>query len=527
MFDVVIKNGIVVDGVVGEPYRADIGVVGDAIAAIEPTIDSGRAARIVDADGCFVTPGFIDVHSHSDYYLMMDPRAHSRLLQGVTTEIGGNCGYAAAPHDGDTLAARAKDYREQFGLDVSWRSAGEYFDLLAQRKPGINFGLLIGYNTVRGSVMGHADRPPTVDEMERIKATVDRALAEGAFGMSVGVVYPPACFADVDEFADVFRVVADHDKIFTSHIRSEGEGLIEALAEVVEIARRSGCRLQVSHLKTAGKANWGKLDDAFALLEEAQADGVELMADRYPYLASNTGLSVVLPDEAFEGGRDKLLERLADATIRATFTKDILRRHPEPAYWGSVMVSQVVTPKNRDLEGLTVVEGAALRGKDPFTFVYDLLLEERSNVEAIYFVMSAANMDRIYAKPWVMVGSDSGARNIDGPLAIGRPHPRTFGSYPRFWREYVREREIFTPAEAVRKMATAPADFFRIPDRGRLAVGKKADAAVFDPARFTDKATFTAPLAYPEGLRATLVNGRVAVDKGVVADIGAGAVLTQ
>ncbi len=526
MFDLVIKGGTVIDGIADAPYAADVAIENGKVAAVAPAIDAGRAAKSIDATGAYVTPGFVDVHSHSDYYLAMDPRAHSRLLQGVTTEIGGNCGYAAAPHAGETREVRAKDYREQFGLDVCWTSVADYFAALEAKRPAINFGLLAGYNTVRGSVMGHADRAPDDAEMKRIRAMVGDALDQGAVGMSVGVVYPPACFAKTDEFVEAFREVATRGKIFTSHIRSEGPGLLEALAEVTAIAKSAGCKLQVSHLKTAGKANWDKLDRAFAILEGAMADGVDLKADRYPYLASNTGLSVVLPDQAFDGGRDTLLARLADPDTRRAFRGDILGRHPEPEYWGDVMISQVVTEKNRDLEGLTVAEGAKRRGADPFNFVFDLLLEEKGNVEAIYFVMSQENMDRIFAKPWVMVGSDSGARNIDGPLAIGRPHPRTFGSYPRFWREYVRERNIFTPVEAIHKMATLPASFFGLSGRGTLAEGAKGDVAVFDPATFTDRASYADPHAYPDGMIATLVNGVVAVEGGETTGAAAGQVVT-
>ena len=347
LYDLLVKNGLLADGVSGELYRSDIAIDGEKITAIAENIDPGQARKTIDAKGQIVAPGFVDVHSHSDYYLLIDNRAESKLMQGVTTEVGGNCGYAAAPMAGEVLKVRTKDYEEQFGLKVSWSGLDQYFATLAEKKPGVNFAALLGYNTVRGSVMGYDDRAPTSQEMEKIKAMVAEGLDHGAVGMSVGVVYPPACFAKIEEFTEAFGVVAGRGKVFTTHIRSEGAKLIEALEEVAKVAKGSGAKLQVSHLKTAGKDNWKKLDKAFAILEKAADDGITLMADRYPYLASNTGLQVVLPDRAFDGGRDQLLDKLADKQERKKFREEILANHPEPEYWETVMVSQVVTDKNR------------------------------------------------------------------------------------------------------------------------------------------------------------------------------------
>ena len=522
MYDLLIKNGLLADGVSDKTYRADIAIEGDKIAAIAENIDPERAKKTIDAKGQIVAPGFVDVHSHSDYYLLIDNRAESKLMQGVTTEVGGNCGYAAAPMAGEVLTNRTKDYEEQFGLKVTWSGLDQYFATLAKKKPGVNFAALLGYNTVRGSVIGFEDREPTQKEMGNIKAMVADGLDHGAVGMSVGVVYPPACFAKIDEFTKAFGVVAKRDKVFTTHIRSEGAKLIEALEEVTKVAKGSGAKLQVSHLKTAGKDNWSKLDKAFEILEKAADDGITLMADRYPYLASNTGLQVVLPDRAFDGGRDQLLQKLANKQERKKFREEILENHPEQEYWETVMVSQVVTDKNRDVEGLTVTEGAQKRGKDPFNFIFDLLIDEKANVEAIYFCMSQENMDRILAKPWVVVGSDSGARNIDGPLAQGRPHPRTFGSFPKFFAEYVTRKKVFTIPEAIRKMSTAGCEFFKIANRGKLKPGYFADIVIFDPEQFDDTSTYKEPLSYPVGLSHVFVNGVHAVKNGRPCDAGAG-----
>ena len=514
MFELVIANGLVADGVSPTLARKDVAIDGGAIAAVEDRISPGRARRLIDAGGDVVAPGFVDVHSHSDYYLIVDPRALSKVAQGVTTEVGGNCGYAAAPMEGAVRARRAQDYRAQFGIDVPWRSLAEYFEALSQKGSGVNFAALLGYNTIRGSALGEGAVQPDAGGMRAVKKMIAEGLDHGALGMSVGVVYPPACFAGVDEFAEAFRVVAERGRIFTTHIRSEGARLLEALEEAVAVAKRSGARLQVSHLKTAGKANWGKLDRAFEILEGAMADGVTLMADRYPYLASNTGLQVALPDWAFDGGRDALMARLSNSSDRARFKREILLSHPEPEYWGTVMISQVVTENNRGLEGLTVTQGAEQRGKDVFDFYFDTLVEENTDVEAIFFCMNAENLERILKKPWVVPGSDAGARAAEGPLSIGKPHPRTFGTYPRYFGEFVRERGIMPLAEAVRRATSLPCEFFGIPRRGRLTPGYFADVVVFDPAAIADMATYEAPHAYPRGISHVLVNGVAAVEHG-------------
>jgi N-acyl-D-amino-acid deacylase len=321
-------------------------------------------------------------------------------------------------------------------------------------------------------------------------------------------------------------VVAARGKVFTSHIRSEGARLLEALEEMVKVAKGSGVKLQVSHLKTAGKDNWDKLDRAFEILEEAMAQGVSVMADRYPYLASNTGLQVTLPDHAFDGGKDALTKRLADTGERAVFTREILKNHPEPEYWDTVMISQVVTEANKDLEGLTVTQGAAKRGKDTFSFIYDLLGQENTDVEAIFFCMNEDNLARILGKPWVVVGSDSGARAIDGPLAIGRPHPRTFGTFPRFFKEFVREKKIFTIPQAVRKTSTQAAEFFGIRNRGKIKSGYFADIVVFNPDTIGDTSTYTEPLSYSKGIEHVLVNGVFAVENGAPMQNRAGRAIT-
>ncbi|MDH5511562.1 MAG: amidohydrolase family protein [Nitrospinota bacterium] len=527
MYDIVIKNGQVADGVTDNLYRADLVINGDKISALAPNVSEGLAKKVVDASGMVVAPGFVDVHSHSDYYLVIDPRAESKLLQGVTTDVGGNCGYSAAPMSGALRERRVKDYQSQFGIKVGWSSLEEYFETITRAGHGINYAAMLGYNTIRGSILGENDSQPDSGSMEKIKTVIADGLDQGAVGVSVGVVYPPACFATEDEFAEAIAVVGERGKVFATHIRSEGPRLTESLQEVVNVARRSGAKLQVSHLKTAGKANWGKLDRAFEILEGAMAEGMRVMADRYPYLASNTGLQVVLPDRAFDGGKEALLRRLNNGAEREAFLKDILTAHPEPEYWDTVMVSQVVNLKNRDVEGLTVTQGADLRNKTPHDFVFDLLAEEDAYVEAIFFCMNQENMDRIFHKPYVMVGSDAGARAISGPLAIGKPHPRTFGSFPAFMQKYTRESRSLSIPEAVKKSSSMAAQFFGLSGRGEITPGSFADIVIFDPGSIRDNSTYTNPIAAPSGIKSVFVNGSLAVQDGKLTNNLAGQVITR
>ncbi|MBI5177828.1 MAG: D-aminoacylase [Nitrospinae bacterium] len=512
MLDAVIKNSTLFGLPGGKSAVADLGIRDGRICAVGKV--EAQAHRVVDGTGYYTLPGFVDCHSHSDYYLLIDPSAAGKLRQGVTTEVGGNCGYSSAPIAGDILKVRREAYKEQFGLDLDWKDFAEYWARLKQKGSAVNYAGLIGYNTVRASVLGSKDVRAEGEGKEKMKAAIRENLAQGAAGMSVGLVYPPACFATKEEMTEMVAEVQKAGKIFTTHIRSEGQTLVESIEEVIEIARRTGVKLQISHLKTAGKDNWHKLDRVFELIESGRAQGVDIECDRYPYTASNTGLQVVLPDWAFDGGRDAILERLKDSATRAKLKEEILKNHPEPEYWDTVMVSQVATRLNYDMQGLTVRQGSEARGKDPFTFIFDLLLEEKTEVEAIYFCMNESNMDRIILKDYVMVGSDAGARSVDGPLGIGRPHPRTFGTFPRFFREYVFGKKLVSMADAVHKTSTAACERFGLEKRGLLAEGYHADIVMFHPERVADTAGYENPLSYPRGIDYVWVNGVLTLDKG-------------
>jgi N-acyl-D-amino-acid deacylase len=520
MLDAIIRNSTLFGLEGDESRKIDLGIKDGLIAKIGNMEE--EAERVIDAGGRYTMPGFVDVHSHSDYYLLIDPRAESKVMQGVTTEIGGNCGYSSNPIGGEIQKIRGETFKEQYGLDLDWHDFSQYFKRLEKGGTSVNFAGLIGYNTLRASILGLSDIEMQNGVREKMEKTIKDNLDQGAAGMSVGLVYPPACFASMDEVAGMVSHVKKADKIFTTHIRSEGAQLEESIEEVIEIARRTGVKLQISHLKTAGKENWQKLDSIIETIEKARAQGLDIGCDRYPYTASNTGLQVLLPDWAFDGGRDAVLERLADRSTRKKLTEEILKNHPEPGYWESVMIAQVVSNKNLHTQGKTVAQAADEAGKNVFDFILDLLLEEKTEVEAIYFCMNESNMDRIIVKDYVIIGSDSGARTLSGPLGDGHPHPRTFGTFPRFFRDYVFDRKLIPMREAVRKTSTAACERYGIKKRGRLMEGFHADIVVMDPKKVADRSTYEKPLSYPAGIEYLFVNGVLTLDSGKHTGVTAG-----
>jgi len=511
MYDVVIQGADLIDGTGAPARRADLAVAGDRIAAIG-RIDPSRGRRVIAADGLTLAPGFVDIHSHSDYHLLLQPTADSAVRQGVTLEIGGNCGYAAAPIWGPWLEERAATYRDLYGLDHQWRSVAEYLDRLDAIGISENFGLLMGHNTLRGSAMGGANRAPTADELDAMIGAARQGMAEGALGLSTGLVYPPACFSLADELATIATAVREAGGVLACHMRSEGDGLLEAIEEIIGVAERARISLQISHLKTSGERNWPKLPEAFRLIEAARGRGIDVSCDRYPYTAANTGLQAVLPSWALEGGRQERVGRLRDPASRTRIARELAVQYSAD-YWSGLMISEVSREEHRGLEGLRVSEAATRDGKPPIDFVVDLLITEQMQVDGIFFTMCEENLREILTKPYAMIGSDSGCRSHEGPLSRGRPHPRTFGTFARVLGHYARDTRLLDLPTAVRKMTWDPCRKLGLHDRGRLQVGCAADLVLFDAATVSDRATYDAPIQYPVGIRFVLVNGIVAVEE--------------
>ncbi len=524
--DILIRGAMVFDGGGGPPLEADVAITGDRIASVGRDIAPHAAKRVLDARGLAAAPGFVDIHGHSDYHLLLTPTAESAVLQGVTCEVGGNCGYSAAPIWGPWWEDRARSYREIYGLDHGWHEVGDYFRRLLDTGISINFGLLIGHNTLRGSAMGGADRAPTAEEMQAMVAALERGMDEGALGLSTGLVYSPACFSSPEELAALTAVAGRKGGLLTTHMRSEGDGLLEAIQEVIAAAEAGRTPLQISHLKTYGERNWDKLSRAFELIEAAQRRGVDVTADRYPYTAANTGLQAVLPRWAIEGGKVEQTARLGDPAVRARIRHEI-GEGPNARDWSQVMISEVTLPQNRRYQGLRVDAAARLAGQETLTFILDLLQEEQTQVEAIYFTMSEENLQAILRKPYVMIGSDSGCRAHYGPLSTGRPHPRTFGTFARVLGHYGRDARLFDLSTAIRKMTSDPCLRLGLTHRGCLRPGYVADVVLFDPEQVRDTATYEEPIRYPAGVRTVLVNGVVTVEAGEHTGVRAGRIVTK
>ena len=513
MFDIVILNGLIVDGSGEKPFTGHLGTNGQRIADISVSHPL-KGRRVIDAQGMAVSPGFVDIHGHSDYFLLLNPQAESKVRQGVTTEIGGNCGYSAGPIFGSEAHEREVQYEKQFSLNLNWHTVGEYHRKLEEEGVSINFGLLVGHNTIRASVMGKDNRGPDKKELQQMCSTVEEGMRDGAFGLSTGLIYSPACFSDKEELVALNQVVNRYRGIFTTHMRNESDFVLEAVREVVEVAKEARVPLQISHLKTSREKNWDKLQGIFRIIEEARREGVDITCDRYPYIASNTGLQAVLPSWALEGDQEVRTERLGDTKFREKVKDSIVRQHPEQGYWETIIISTVMSAKNKVYEGMNIVEASKRAGKEPFEFVMDFLIEEDMNVSANYFTMCEKNLKEIFKKPYTMIGSDSACRADYGPLGEGKPHPRAFGTFPRILSKYVREEKIMDLSLAVKKMASGPCKKIGIRERGVLQRGFYADIAIFDPENVMDKATFADPVQYPTGVAYVIVNGQVTVEEG-------------
>jgi N-acyl-D-amino-acid deacylase len=505
-FDLIIKNGKIIDGSGNPWYKADIGILGETIKKIGE-IKKFDTEKTIDANSMIIAPGFIDIHSHSDIPVLVDPEVHSKIRQGVTTEVVGNCGSSAAP-----MNASLKEYREKYArtrvpddFKFDWESMADYLNKIEAQGSGFNVASFVGHGTIRQNVMGHNASKPTKEELEEMKKLVGIAMKDGAWGMSTGLIYPPSVYAETEEIIELSKIVANYSGIYASHIRGEGESLLEAIVEAGEIGEKSGAPVQIAHFKASGKSNWGKTKAALALVKKYRNMGIDITFDQYPYIAGSTGLKSLFPHWAHEGGAEKMIKRLKDPKIRKKM-RDQLRRNE----WDQIMVAYAKNhPK---YNGKNIEEIAELENKDPYDSVCDLLIAEDNQVQIVSFGMDEEDVRRVMRSPFGMVGSDGSAISPEGILGHGNPHPRYYGTFPRVLGYYVRE-EVLSLPEAVRKMTSAPAQKLGIKDRGRLRQGYKADLTIFDPDKIKDNATFTNPHQYPSGIPFVMVNGTLVVDK--------------
>lgn len=512
-FDLVLKGGTILDGTGGPAWKADIGISGDTITAIG-SITPDQGNRVIDVVGMHICPGFIDIHAHSDGSIFGYPTADSRVRQGITTELNGNCGSSAAPLTGVGVEERRKSWLEQEEIDADWSDVASYFERLEKQKISINHALLLGQGTLRENTVGNADRLLNDDETKQMIRGLEEGMDQGAYGLSTGLEYTPGRYTPTEEIVEMARVVSRRGGLYASHIRNEERTLLEAIAEAVEIGRRAGIRVQVSHLKAAGSGNWSKQRASLDLLESARRDGVNVLADAYPYTAYSTGLTVFLESWTLEGTRSDLMKRLKDPETRGRIRKELIARIPiDPGDFNLLVVSSVKTTKNRFAVGKDLKEIANFWKMEPVDAALRLLEEEESDVSIVGHGMSPENVQMVLAHPIVMMGSDGLTMAPSGKLGETRPHPRSYGTCPRMLGYYCRERKIFDLPTAVKKMTAMPADQIGLPDRGRIARGKKADLVLFHPDIVKDEATFQDPHRYPSGIEYVLVNGIVVVEQ--------------
>jgi N-acyl-D-amino-acid deacylase len=526
-YDLLIRQGTVYDGTGAPPYQADIAVAEGRIVAIGRL--EGTARDTIDASGLAVAPGFIDLHTHSDLSFLIDPDAQSKVRQGVTTEVVGNCGMSmGAPLLGEARQV-LRDRVATYGvsLEAEWTTFAEYMERLERARPPLNVACQVGHGSVRLAVLGWADRAPTPEEMERMRGLVAEALEAGALGFSTGLFYAPGSYARTEEVMELAREAAKRGRLYSTHIRDEGDysvGLFSALQEAVEIGRMTGVRVQVSHLKCMGPSTWGKAERLLERLERARAEGVDVAGDQYPYTAGSTYLAAAaFPRWAQVGGRKALLENLRDtafqARLRAAVADNYARRG------GAERVVIAYHPQRRDLEGLSIARIADQWGVDPVEATLRLYQEGEAFV--VVHQMVEEDVERIAAHPWVAVGSDGSSLRDTGPLSEGKPHPRSYGCFPRFLARYGRERRVVGLPEAVRKMTSLPAGRLGLTHRGRIAPGCWADLVCFDPKGVADTATFQEPHRYPQGIPHVLVNGVPVVRNGEYTGARAGKVLRR
>ncbi len=516
-YDLIIRNGTVYDGLGSPAEAADVAINGDRIAAIGD-LSGARADEEIDATGLAVSPGFINMLSWATRSLIADGRGMSDIKQGVTLEIMGE-GSSMGPLN-DAMKEDVRERQGEIRFDIEWTTLDEYLRFLETRGISPNVASYVGATTIRVHEVGYEDRPPTADELARMQELVRQAMRDGALGVGSSLIYAPATFADTDELIALVSAAAEYDGAYISHLRSEGNRLEEAVQEIIKIASVTGAPAEIYHLKAAGRGNWSKLDRVFELIESAQAAGLRISADMYTYRAGSTGLDATMPRWVQEGGHDAWVERLRDPAIRERVAAEM--RDPNVDWENffvqagpdGILLSEFRNPDLRPLLGKTLAEVAEARGTDPATTAMDLVVEDDSRVGAVYFLMSDENVRKKVAKPWISFGSDAAAVASEGVFLEANPHPRAYGNFARVLGRFVREEELLSLEEAIRRMTSLPAANTGIRDRGRLVTGYYADIAIFDPDEIEDAASFEYPHQYARGVVHVIVNGEPVLREG-------------
>src|SRR6476659_5439884 len=517
-FDVIIRNGTVYDGTSAEPRQADVAIRGDKIAGIGD-FTSAKANTVVDAKGLAVAPGFINMLSWSTESLIADGRSQSLIRQAVTTEIMGE-GESMGPVND---RVREKMLREQKDIhyEIKWTTLAEYLHYLEARGVSCNIASFIGATTIRENVIGFDDKPPTPEQLDAMRALVRQEMEAGALGIGTSLIYPPAFYAKTPELIELCKVAAKYQGKYISHMRSEGNQLLEALDELIRISREAKIPAEIYHIKAAGESNWPKLDSLLARIEAAQKEGLKITADMYTYTAAGTGLDACLPPWTEEGGYPALFKRLRDPATRQKIAKEV--KTPSDAWENlylaagspdKILLVGFKSEKLKPLTGKTLAEVAKMRGKDPIDTAMDLIAEDESRISTVYYVMSEENVKKELRKPWISFGSDEASQAPESPFTKSNPHPRAYGNFARVLGKYVRDEKVLSMTDAIHRLSGLPATNLGLDHRGFLKEGMFADVVVFDPATITDHATFEKPHQYATGVKHVFVNGVQVIKNG-------------
>jgi N-acyl-D-amino-acid deacylase len=528
-FDVLITKGQVIDGTGNPSFRADIGIQDGKISRIRRSLDSAKVKKVIDASEMIVCPGFIDVHTHDDLYVISKPSADEKIVQGITTVVTGNCGFSPAPflrNSGETLQSFSgilggAEILHKFHDVVTF---GDYQEIVKECHPGINVASLVGNITIRINAMGHDMREPTDTELEIMRKLVSEAMADGAIGLSSGLIYAPGSYAQTDELIELCKVVKQYDGIYTSHIRGESDSLISSLQEAIDIGEKADIPVQISHFKVSGELNWGKSSEAIKLIEDARTGGIEITADQYPYSAGSTGMFALLPPDTLSVGMEELARNLKKTDFREKLKRritsgedDVSHGMMHEAQFQKIIVS--TSQLHPEYEGKSLADIAQKTKQHPIDLVFDLVAQEKRGITMVMFSMGDEDIDRIMQSSFVMMGSD-------GLPSFGtKIHPRMTGTAPRILGKYVREKGILSLENAIRRMTSLPAQTFRFQSKGLLMKGFDADVVIFNPKTVADRSTYDDPYQSPEGIDYVLVNGEIAVKKNKVLGAKSGKVL--
>jgi N-acyl-D-amino-acid deacylase len=536
LYSILIQQGKIVTGAANPWFRGDIGIKDGRIVKIG-CIKGESADQVIEARELVVCPGFIDVHSHSDFTISLLPSAESTLMQGVTTLITGNCGFSLAPTTPQTNDLLRKSLSPfippQVHLEMPWKSFSTYLETESTLDLAVNIGHLVGHGTIRIAVMGYENRAPSRRELQSMKQHVREAMQAGALGLSSGLIYPPGMFSQTPELIEVAHVAQEYGGIYASHIRGEGPTLLTAMHEAIAIGEQAQIPIHIAHHKASGRAQWGQITQTLQLMETARAQGIDISCDQYPYTAGMTTMSTLLPPWAHEGGLTTLINRLRSPAQRSRLKSDMEEGIPgwenfvKNNEWSNIYIASVRSEKNRYWEGKNFTEIAHEQASDEFTVLFNLLLEEEGEATIILFFMHEDDVQQVLVHPLQMIGSDSWSVAPEGVLSRGKPHPRFYGTFPRVLGKYVREQNTLTLEDAIRRMTTFPATRFGLKDRGLIGEGRWADITIFNPETIIDQATYEASHKYPRGIEYVIVNGRLAVDQGKVTGERSGQVLRR